>query len=78
VFIHRYLFDLGSHVNFRVNEQRVVIVVLENLRGRFRDNIPSFKSRPKRKPVKKAFGPGWVTDGALYNTSSDFKRVWPR
>jgi len=46
--MRRYLFDLGSHVSFRVNEQRVAIVVLENLRGRFRGNIPSFASRPQK------------------------------
>jgi hypothetical protein len=46
--IHRYLFDLGSHVSFRVNEQQVAIVVLENLRGRFRANIHSFSSRPQK------------------------------
>jgi len=48
VCIRRYLFDLGSHVSFRVNEQRVAIVMLENLRVRFRGNIPSFASRPQK------------------------------
>jgi hypothetical protein len=50
ICVHSSVFDLDSQVSFRVNEQRVAIrvVVLENLRGRFRGNITSFASRPHK------------------------------